>query len=191
MIRINKILNIANLYDNFNRCDVAVIYSSIKDFLSGEETAFKLYKKMQFIKTQCFISRYGKEKGSEYLKINLNHGIENIKKYIRVFRDKTTEGMLRFSRGHKTSDEIDYTNIENRPIMVGDNGILNNGSHRLATAVYFDYEKLPSIVVPISSNFHPAYTIDWFEKRDFSVEEIKKIMQIVEEIRQRRKRWEV
>lgn len=181
-VKINKILEISKIHGDFNRCDVAVIYLSIDNFLKIREQPFEIYKKMQILKGGFFIKKHGEELGRKLLETNIEHGIKNIQKYIRIYRDNTTETMIRFGPKLSIDESKDITNQRNRPIQIGLNNILNNGSHRLATALYFKHDTILADILDIGK-FKPGYDIQWFKDRDFTEEELKQIQNTIETIR--------
>lgn len=69
---------------------------------------------------------------------------------------------------------------KNFPIKLFKNKMLRDGSHRIACSLYFGIDKIP--IKYLSTNKYIEYSLKWFEKNNFSSDEIKIIQQKYNEI---------
>jgi len=170
IILTHEILINEGIKETFKRFDVAMIYLVIDRYLKNEDNPFELYGKLQHLRNSRNF-----EKKSEW-ELNLSHGIDCIKQYIKLFsREKKSVNLVRM-------DRIDVATITNPPIQISRNLRLVNGSHRLANFLYFKHEEIEARMdgsdVPQSFGFQ----INWLEKY-FTEEEQVAVFKVVERIK--------
>jgi len=169
-ISVNEILINEEIKQIFKRFDVAMIYSVIDRYVKGEDKPFELYRKLQHLRNSKSFDT--KSKWEE----NLSHGIYCIKKYIKLYSGKVDSVEL------IRMDRIDTATLEGPPIQISQNLRLLNGSHRLATALYFTHKEveveIDGSVIPSSFEFQ----INWLEKY-FTEKEQEDAFKVVEKIR--------
>ena len=134
----------------FNRYDIIVRYLAIEEYFGKNDFGFDLYKKMQ-------------EKRGYLQRIDHKVVDDSLKKFISLIKNIEKKGF----------DECSL-------IPVDKNQALIDGSHRVATALYFDIKLLPLKLN--RKRFDTIYSLEWFEKKGFSQDEINLIEQKKKEI---------
>lgn len=123
--------------DNDYSYDIYFRMAVIEKYLNNENDIWNLYNKMQY--TRCNM-------------------IKNIPDYMKNNRDN-------FIRLIKSIKHNGF-NI-NKPILVNNEGMIIDGAHRLACALYFDISKVSIITNDEYYDFIPRdYSKDWFIKNN-------------------------
>jgi len=170
IILTHEILIKEGIRETFKRFDVVMIYLVIDRYLKNEDNPFELYGKLQHLRNSKNF-----EKKSEW-ELNLSHGIDCIKQYIKLFSgEKKSVNLVRM-------DRIDYTTLDNSHIELAPNLRLTNGSHRLATATYFKIDLMDIILgpEPVPEGF--GFQLNWLQKY-FTKEEQEQVFGAIERIK--------
>jgi len=134
----------------FNRYDIVVRYLAIEEYFGKNDFGFDLYKKMQ------------EKRG--YLQRTDHKVVDNsLKKFISLIKNIDKNGF----------DECSLMSVDKNQTLI-------DGSHRVATALYFDIKLLPLKLNRYKCD--TIYGLEWFENKDFSSDEMSLIEQKRKEI---------
>jgi hypothetical protein len=129
----------------FNRYDIIIRYLAIEEYFGKNNYGYNLYKKMQ--------EKRGFSQRIDHKKVD-----DSLKKFLSLINNIQKNGL----------DECSA-------ISISKNQELIDGSHRLATALYFN-EKL----IPLKLNrykYDTSYGLEWFKEKDFTKDELNLIEQ--------------
>ena len=147
------------------RFDIVIIHHTIKQLLNFSKDIriedFPLYTKLSDIRRPPYL------KGEDILfNINVIHGLNSMKQYVKLFTTKEPVDVIRFDKIHKVT-------IDNYPIKTDKEFRLINGSHRMASAIFSNLKEIEfestSGVVPAGYGYQKEWVEEHFNNKELDV----------------------